>query len=274
MLSFPNCKINIGLFVTGRRADGYHDLESVFYPLALHDALEIVPSASGTTSLHTEGLPVQGDMNDNLVMKAWRLLQLRYPDRVAPHEIWLYKKIPMGAGLGGGSANGAFMLCLLNDYYDLGMDAATLASAALELGSDCPFFVYNTPQFAVGRGGDMLPITLDLSSFRIRLVCPEVHISTAAAFRMIRPRPATFDLRTLATLPIAEWRDVVINHFEEPVFAAHPVLKEIKESLYHQGALYASMSGSGSAIYGIFPAHYKPQPLSVSVSFAEYLLAG
>ncbi len=274
MISFPNCKINIGLFVTGRRADGYHDLETVFYPLSLRDALEIIPSPSGMISFHPEGLPVQGSISGNLVMKAYRLLQLRYPERVKPLEIWLYKNIPMGAGLGGGSADGAFMLRLLNDYFDLRLDQPELVALALQLGSDCPFFIYNTPQFATGRGEHMTPVSLDLSGYRVRLVCPDVHVSTAAAFRMIEPRQAGVDLSKLGQLPVAEWKEVIVNDFEAPVFGVHPILREIKDQLYAQGAVYASMSGSGSALYGIFPEGKELQPLSVSVPFAEYTLTG
>ncbi len=274
MLCFPNCKINIGLFVTGRRADGYHNLETVFYPLPLRDALEIVPSASGEVSFHAAGLPVHGNAADNLVMKAYQLLQAGYPDKVKPTEIWLYKKIPMGAGLGGGSADGVFMLRLLNDHFDLGLDKSALASLALQLGSDCPFFIYNTPQFAAGRGEDMTPVAPDLSGYCIRLICPEVHVSTAAAFRMITPRPAPFDLKKLEGLPVAQWKEVIANDFEQPVFEMHPALRDIKEQLYRQGAVYVSMSGSGSALYGVFPEDHEMLPLSVETPYIEYILTG
>lgn len=252
MLTFPNCKINIGLYITNRRQDGYHDLETVFYPLkSLHDALEIVPSAT-ETALYMSGRKIAGDTDDNLVMKAYRLLQNRFP-QIGKLDIHLLKAIPMGAGLGGGSADGAFMLRLLNDYYALGLADKELAAYALQLGSDCPFFIYNTPQFAEGRGEIMSPVALDLSAYSIQLICPEVHVSTAAAFKMINPAPAPFDLRHLDTLPLTEWRTHIVNDFERPVFETHPALSAIKEQLYAGGAIYASMSGSGSSIYGIFP---------------------
>jgi 4-diphosphocytidyl-2-C-methyl-D-erythritol kinase len=254
MLTFPNCKINIGLFVTRRRDDGYHELETVFYPYTpLHDALEAVPSAAGQPRLHISGSAVAGAMEDNLVWKAWELLARSYPDRVRALDIYLLKKIPMGAGLGGGSADAAFTLKMLNKYFELQLNEQELAELALQLGSDCPFFIYNSPQYATGRGEVMTPLSLDLSGYTIQLICPQLHVSTAAAFKAIRPRPASFDLRQLPSVPVAEWREVLRNDFEEPVFEMHPGLARIKEQMYQQGALYASMSGSGSAIYGIFP---------------------
>ncbi len=251
MLAFPNCKINLGLYVTNRRDDGYHDLETVFYPLQLKESLEIV-SAKETT-LHLSGIPVAGSKENNLVWKAYKLLKDKFPGKLPELDIYLHKVIPMGAGLGGGSANGAFMLQLLNDYGALGLHKEQLAGLALQLGSDCPFFIYNTPHFASGRGEIMSPIPLDLSQYSIQLVCPDLHVSTAEAFKMIIPDPAPFDLRNLHKLPVEEWKDFISNDFEAPVLKQHPQLAIIKETLYDQGALYASMSGSGSTIFGIFP---------------------
>jgi 4-diphosphocytidyl-2-C-methyl-D-erythritol kinase len=250
MLRFPNCKINIGLYITNRRADGYHDLETVFYPVALKDALEIVPAKEA--SIQITGLEVAGNREDNLVWKAYSMLKGAFPERVPELAIFLHKAIPMGAGLGGGSADGAFMLQLVNDHCNLGLNKEELAKMALQLGSDCPFFIYNTPQFAKGRGEQMEAMQINLSDYSIQLICPQVHVSTAKAFQMIRPRPAAYDLKELPGLPLKEWKDRVINDFEEPVFAQHPELANIKDQLYQQGAIYASMSGSGSAIYGIF----------------------
>ena len=255
MLSFPNCKINLGLYITRRREDGYHDLETVFYPLSLHDVLEVVPAAK--TLLHMSGLPVAGNEQDNLVLKAYHLLNTAYPGKIPALDIYLHKAIPMGAGLGGGSADGAYMLRLLNDYYHLGLTAAQLVSCALQLGSDCPFFIHNTPQFATGRGEVMHSVSLSLSAYSIQLICPQVHVSTAKAFSMITPGPAAFDLRTLSSLPLWQWKEKVSNDFEKPVFAQYPELANIKQQLYNHGALYASMSGSGSSIFGIFPKAQK-----------------
>ncbi len=263
MICFPNCKINLGLFVTAKRADGYHDLETVFFPVSdntsvaepyqsiLHDVLEVVPAAT-TSQMHLSGLPVQGETNNNLVWKAYQLLNDTYPGKIPPVDIYLHKVIPMGAGLGGGSANGAWMLRLLNDMFSLQCPQEQLAAFALQLGSDCPFFIYNTPQFAAGRGEKMSSVTLSLDNYEIRVICPGIHVSTRDAFSMITPRPAPFDLRTIADLPVSEWKHHISNDFEQTVFPIHPQLAEIKNKLYDDGALYASMSGTGSAVYGIF----------------------
>ena len=250
MLSFPNCKINIGLYITGKRPDGYHNLETVFYPVMLRDVLEITPAAE--TSLHLYGKTVDGSHESNLVWRAYQLLKALHPDKLSHIDIHLLKNIPMGAGMGGGSADGAFMLRLLNDFSKLGLDKETLIALALQLGSDCPFFIENTPQYASGRGELMQPVTLDLSAYSIQLVCPAVHISTADAFRMITPKPAAFNLKNISSLPLSQWRDNISNDFEQPVFVQHPELSGIKEQLYAAGAIYAAMSGSGSTIYGIF----------------------
>jgi len=250
MLCFPNCKINIGLYITSRRADGYHNLETFFYPLPVTDALEVVPAAA--TELHVSGLDVPGQTADNLVLKAWELLHNDFGERITPVAIHLLKQIPMGAGLGGGSADGAFMLRLMNDYYQLGLPHSTLERYALQLGSDCPFFIANEPGFASGRGEELTPLPVSLKEYDIQLICPEVHVSTREAFGMLQPRPAPTDLRTLPQIPVTEWKAQVHNDFEGPVFARHPVLQSIKDQLYAGGAVYASMSGSGSALYGIF----------------------
>ncbi len=250
MICFPNCKINLGLYVTRRRDDGYHDIETVFYPVPVCDVLEIVPTPE--TRLHMSGLPVAGDDNNNLVWKAYELLREKYPGTIPALDIFLHKAIPMGAGLGGGSADGALMLMLLNDLCQLGLDKRQLAAHSLQLGSDCPFFIYNTPQLAKGRGERMTPVSIDLSAYNIQLICPAVHVSTGKAFQMITPRPAPFGLAQLATLPVTEWKSHISNDFEGPVFEHHPELGDIKQQLYDGGALYAAMSGSGSAIFGIF----------------------
>ncbi len=252
MLVFPNAKINIGLYITGRRADGYHNLETVFYPVNRKDALEIIPAKNNQTTLHITGGQVAGNPEENLVWKAWKLLQQAFPKQVFPVEIYLHKAIPMGAGLGGGSADAAFMLRLMNDYFQLELGADELSGYALQLGSDCPFFILNRPCFASGRGEALWPLTLDLSAYRIEIITPEIHCSTAAAFKAIQPKPAAYDLRSLATLPLSEWKEYIGNDFELPVFAQYPELKKHKEALYAEGALYASMSGSGSALFGIF----------------------
>jgi len=255
MLAFPNCKINIGLYITNRREDGYHDLETVFYPLKLKESLEIVPSKK--TALHLSGLKVAGEPKNNLVWSAYQILKQQFPEKVPEFDIYLHKVIPMGAGLGGGSSDGACMLQLLNDFCALGLDKEQLAGLALQLGSDCPFFIHNRPRFAKGRGEKMSPLELDLSPYSIQLICPEVHVSTSDAFKMIIADPAPFDLANLNKLPVEEWKDFISNDFEAPVFKQYPELAIIKSELYEQGALYASMTGSGSTIFGIFPKGLK-----------------
>lgn len=253
MLSFPNAKINLGLYVTHKRDDGYHDLETLFYPLPFTDALELLPAGDSGAGMQLTGLPVAGNTDSNLVWKAYNLLLEKYPEQVKPLAIHLHKVIPMGAGMGGGSADAAFMLRMLNEHFELGIAAAQLSAYALQLGSDCPFFLLNQPAFAAGRGELLEPVTLDLSAYSIQIVCPRIHVGTADAFRNIVPAPAGFDLRQIAALPPEAWRGRISNDFEKPVFQLHPVLQTIKEQLYAGGAMYASMSGSGSSLYGIFP---------------------
>lgn len=268
MLCFPNCKINLGLYITNKRPDGYHDLETVFYPVPLKDALEIVPAQE--IKLHLSGKAVAGNDQDNLIWKAYQLLKQDHP-QIPAFDIYLNKAIPMGAGMGGGSADGAFMLKLVNDFCQLGPSNEQLAAYALQLGSDCPFFIYNTPQFAQGRGEQMQPINVDLSAYSIQLICPQVHISTGKAFSLLTPKPAPFDLRKLSELPVSEWKNNIANDFESPIFKEHPVLADIKQQLYAQGAIYASMSGSGSTIYGIFEKGKKAE-VTVDAPFEMHYL--
>lgn len=250
MLCFPNAKINIGLFVTEKRSDGYHNLETVFYPVPIKDVLEILPADE--MEMKTHGLEIAGEQHNNLVWKAWALLKQDYPDLVKPVSIHLLKHIPMGAGMGGGSADGAFMLQLLNDYFELGLNTESLRDYALRLGSDCPFFIENKTSFASGRGEALSPLSLDMDRYSLQVICPELHISTATAFGQLMPKPSAFDLRTLPSLPVTEWHNHIHNDFEPAIFAAHPLLEQIKAHLYSSGAVYASMSGTGSTVYGFF----------------------
>jgi 4-diphosphocytidyl-2-C-methyl-D-erythritol kinase len=249
MVSFPNCKINLGLRILRRREDGFHDLETIFYPLPLCDILEAVRSPELRFS--STGRSIPGDPDANLVIRAWRLLRSDFPDLPFVH-IFLHKQIPIGGGLGGGSADGAFMLLLLNRMFRLGLEDARLADYATQLGSDCPFFLVNRPCLGQGRGERLEPLPLDLSAYSFLLIHPGIHISTAEAFSHCRPDDSGPSLTLLITRPVAEWRNTIVNDFEAALFAEYPVLGEIKQSLYDRGALYAAMTGSGASLFGIF----------------------
>jgi len=214
---------------------------------------------------------VAGSSKDNLVWKAYELLATHYPGKIPKLDIFLHKVIPMGAGLGGGSADGAFMLRLLSNYCDLRLTDHQLAAFALQLGSDCPFFIYNKPCFASGRGEQMSEIPIDLAAYSIQLISPKVHVATGAAFQMLTPHPAAFDLRLLHTLPVKEWKEKITNDFEIPVFSVHPSLAVIKQELYDQGAVYAAMSGSGSSVFGIFPKSKKAL-INVDVEYSSFYI--
>ena len=246
MVAFPNCKINLGLLIKARRQDGYHELETIFYPAGWKDVLEIVRGEE--VRLFCSGLAI--DTEDNICLKAYRLLQERF--RLPPVHIHLHKTIPMGAGLGGGSADGAFTLQLLNEKFQLGLSRDEMAALALELGSDCPFFIYNKPALAKGRGEELEEITADLAKYHLLIVYPGIHVSTAEAFAGIELDGDKTSLKEIIALPVREWKDNLRNGFEETIFRRHPAIGELKEWFYKQGALYASMSGSGSAVYGFF----------------------
>lgn len=248
MITFPNAKINIGLNVVEKRPDGYHNLETIFYPVKLSDALEIV--RSDKTEFTASGIPIEGDPENNLVLKAYRMLETDFD--LSPVKIHLHKKIPFGAGLGGGSADAAFALKMLNELFSLGLSHAVLEGYASKIGADCPFFIQNKPTFAHGIGNQFQEITLDISAFWIVLVKPPFSVSTPEAYRCIKPQKSNFDLRNIANLPIEDWKNNIRNDFESSVFPIYPRIAEFKQQLYNAGALYASMSGSGSAVFGIF----------------------
>jgi 4-diphosphocytidyl-2-C-methyl-D-erythritol kinase len=249
MILFPNCKINLGLQILGKRPDGYHNLETVFYPVPYHDILEFVPA--NVFQFKSTGLPIGSDPSSNLCVRAYDLLKLSFPN-LPPINMHLHKMIPMGAGLGGGSSDGSYALTSLNEYFKLGLSTDTLVDLSLQLGSDCPFFILNRPVIACGRGEVMDTMDLDLSSYTIAIIHPGIHISTAKAFSGVVPRGQSSGLRSLVTEPVTEWKNRMVNDFEATVFALYPEIAAIKELLYAQGAVYASMSGSGSAVYGLF----------------------
>jgi len=255
MISFPLAKINLALSVVSKRPDGFHDLETIFYPLPFRDILEVVPA--GKTSFIQSGFPVPGNPDDNLVLRAYHLLEKKYP-RITPMQIFLHKVIPMGSGLGGGSSDAAAMIQLVSRYFDLPASREELLGYALELGSDCPFFMQTSPCFATGRGEILEPVELDLSGYSILLIHPEIQINTAWAFSKMQPAVSVFDLKESISAPIQNWEKTLHNDFEKPVFNEYPALRTIKKQLYQAGALYASMTGSGSTLYGIFPKDAKP----------------
>ena len=244
-----NCKINIGLDVLRRRADGFHDLSTVMVPVkGLYDVL-IVEQAEAS-SLSIVGIEVDCDAEQNICMKALRLMQQRYG--IGEASITLDKRIPFGAGLGGGSADGTAVILALNDIFSLGLDEATLISLAAELGSDTAFFVRNTPQLCEGRGEIMTPIELDLAGYWLVLIKPDANVSTREAYAGVVPAIPELPLTERLQKPIAEWQGCVKNDFEKSVFAAHPIIADFKQKMIDAGATYASMSGSGSTVFGLF----------------------
>lgn len=260
MISFPHAKINIGLSILSKRPDGYHNLETVFYPLPLRDALEIIPSEE--INFVQTGLKIPGKETDNLVIHAYNLLKKDYP-QIEPLKIYLFKAIPIGAGLGGGSSDAAGIIRLINKLLDLAISLEQMNRYALELGSDCPFFMQDAPCFAEGRGEILKPVPLDLSEYSFLLIHPEIRIGTAWAYSMIKPALSKYDLKASIQQPIEDWMNIIQNDFEIPVFTEYPELLKIKEKLYEYGAAYASMTGSGSTIYGIFKKSTLPVSFEV-----------
>jgi 4-diphosphocytidyl-2-C-methyl-D-erythritol kinase len=264
MICFPNAKINLGLHIVSKRPDGYHNIETVFYPIPLCDALEIVPSETNETTFSQTGICVGGNPNDNLVMKAFHLLKNDFD--LPETAIYLRKQIPFGAGLGGGSADAAFMLGLLNDFAGLGLSVKQLEEYAGRLGADCPFFIRNKPVFAEGIGDIFTPVDVSLKGYYLVLAKPDIHVSTKEAYAGVTPKQPTFCLTEISRLPIEEWKNRIVNDFEEGIFARYPAIGAIKQALYDRGAIYASMSGSGSSVFGIFekPQVYLPDTVSFS----------
>lgn len=249
MIVFPNCKINLGLNIIRKREDGYHDLETVFLPVPFTDVLEILPSENKTIEFSVTGLPVNTE--DNLCVKAYNLLKQDFPE-LPLIKMHLHKAIPLGAGLGGGSSDAAFTLQLLNEKFNLELKIDQLLDYALRLGSDCPFFILNKPCFATGRGEILQPVNIDLSKYKLLIVNPGIHINTKWAFSKITPQVRELSIQQIITQPIETWKEELKNDFELPVFGEYPEIKKIKEDLFEDGALYASLSGSGSSVFGIF----------------------
>ena len=251
MIIFPNSKINLGLRIVRKRADGYHDLETVFYPIPFQDAIEVIRPQQPAMSFTQSGLAIDGDPAQNLCMKAYALLQRMHD--LPPVQLHLHKAVPTGGGLGGGSADAAFTLKLLNRKFNLNLTTEQLLDLALQLGSDCPFFIANKPCIATGRGELLEPIDLShLQRYKLVVITPGIHISTAWAFSQVQPNHNGPSLREVITGPVEEWKTLLVNDFESVVFQAHGVIAQVKQSLYDKGAVYASMTGSGSSVFGLF----------------------
>ncbi len=262
MISFPNCKINLGLHVLSRREDGFHELDTVFYPVPWTDILEIVRDEGNESDIdfRNSGIRIYGSRDKNLCVRAYQLLAADFP--LPPVRMHLHKVLPIGAGLGGGSADAAFALRLLNDLFRLKIPIARLENYAARLGSDCPFFIQNKAVRATGRGDVFEPVKVDLKGYQLVVVKPRAHVSTTEAYGGITPKADRESLRVLIRKPVAQWREFLVNDFEETIFIKHPSIRKIKEQLYKLGAVYASMSGSGSSVFGLFE-----QPTDVHMHF-------
>ena len=269
MITFPVAKINLGLNVVEKRADGYHNLQTVFYPVPIMDALEIVPMSDGFPSdvdcdLKVTNITIEGDEQRNLVVRAYQLLKADFPDlpRVHAH---LWKGIPTQAGMGGGSSDCGYMIRLLNETFDMGLSSEQMQQYAARLGADCAFFIESRACYAEGIGERLEPIDLDLSGWHIGVVRPDIPVPTKEAFSRIHPHYPALNCRDVVKQPVETWRDRLTNDFEESVFVLHPEIGAVKEQLYKMGATYAAMSGSGSALFGLF----KDEPDALRQAFPD-----
>lgn len=250
MISFPNAKINLGLYITGKRDDGFHNIETVFYPVSLCDILEIIVSPDNKFLFQSSGMTIPGDPDINLCVKAYNLLAHDF--ELVPVKIHLHKRIPVGAGLGGGSSDAAHTLILLNKIFKLDLSKIELKRYASELGSDCAFFIENKPKIGKGKGDELSPVRLDLNGYHMIIIKPDLTISTAEAYSLVSPKEEIYKPGELVSQSPEVWKDNLFNDFESPIFIKYPEIRELKEMLYDKGAVYAAMSGSGSAVYGIF----------------------
>lgn len=265
MVTFPNAKINLGLNIIEKRTDGYHNIESVFYPIAWCDALEIVKADSFL--FQSSGLEIPGNKDNNLIVKAFRVLE---NDGLVDGKfvnIHLHKILPMGAGIGGGSADGAFALKMLNEIFELNLSNSALEKYAESLGSDCPFFIENKPKFCFGKGTEFKEISFSLKDKTVVLVNPQIHISTAEAYAGVKPHRPKFSILEILSKPITQWKEWLKNDFEAKIIENHPSIGDIKSKLYEIGAEYASMTGSGSTVFGIFDSPKE----HINEVFADYI---
>lgn len=268
MLVFPNCKINLGLHVVNKRDDGFHNIETVFYPVNWCDALEIVENKHSNEhfTFTASGIPIDGAPAQNLIHKAWEIIAKE--KKLPAIKVHLHKNIPMGAGLGGGSSDAAWFINLLDKQFSLNYTEKEKTDIASQLGSDCAFFIKNTPLFAQGRGTEFSDLEVDLSEYFILLVYPNVHSNTKEAYNGLVPKRPANKLQTVLASPVKEWKKKLVNDFEPSIFKKYPQVKDLKEDLYAAGALYASMSGSGSAVFGIFE---KEPMINLPVHYGSYL---
>lgn len=250
MVLFPNAKINLGLNIISKRADGYHELETVFYPIGLKDGLEFIENKNNKITFSSSGLPLNIDSEENIVVKAYRLLAADFS--IPGLDIHLHKVIPLGAGLGGGSADAAFLLKGINDYFELGLTLDQLKVYAVKLGADCAFFLENKPSFASGIGEKLQTISLSLNGYFIVLVKPPLGVGTKEAYAGVKPSIPKFSLSDSIQLTPERWQNCIVNDFEASVFQFYPEISEIKSKLINLGAVYAAMSGSGSSVFGLF----------------------
>jgi 4-diphosphocytidyl-2-C-methyl-D-erythritol kinase len=253
MISFPNAKINIGLNIIEKRSDGFHNIESIMYPIGLTDALEVIENTENSERIifGSSGIKIPGDPATNLIVKAYNLMS---QEHLLPKvKVHLHKHIPIGAGLGGGSSDAAFFIKLMQQKFELDITWGEMHHYARQLGSDCSFFISNKPAFAEGKGDEFESLQLNLQDYHVALVYPNIHVNTANAYSGVKPKPASRSLETdIQTLDITQWKRFIHNDFEDSIFPSFPEIKSIKETLYEKGAIYASMSGSGSSVYGIF----------------------
>ena len=250
MIEFPNCKINLGLNITQKRPDGFHDIETVFYPVKWSDALEIIEGGTAPFELSVSGIKVEGKMEENIIFKAYKLLAAEH---TLPNlKVYLHKVLPMGAGLGGGSSDAAFFLKLANKQLKLDLSTEKLTTIARKLGSDCAFFIENSPVFAKGKGDEFEPLNVDLSPYHILVVYPGIHSNTKEAYEGCVPAVPGKSIKEIIAQPIGTWKNELKNDFEKTIFKKYPEIEKLKQQFYDNGAVYASLSGSGSAVFGIF----------------------
>jgi 4-diphosphocytidyl-2-C-methyl-D-erythritol kinase len=250
MLLFPNAKINLGLRVIDRREDGYHSIETIFVPVSLCDCLEFLETSGSTSTLEISGTGLEGTPEDNLVLKAWKIMLQNHA--IPCVQVHLHKIIPSGAGLGGGSSDAAFMLKGLNEYFSCGCSQKQLETYASQIGSDCAFFIRNRPSLGTGRGEILEDMLLPLQNCEVLLVNPGIHVGTREAYSGVSPKMPEISLKQLIKIPVASWQKKIKNDFEKPVFEKYPLIADLKSRLTEMGAVYASMTGSGSTVYGLF----------------------